>query len=114
MDTFNRTQRIDALVQETIARLIEAEINDPRLKMVTVTGVNVSKDLSIAKIYVITREESQKELMLKLLGKASKFLRHRLAQEVDLRKIPELRFYYDDSIAEGMHIDQLLNQIKED
>lgn len=114
MDSFNRTQRIEALIQEIIARLLATEIKDPRLKLVTVTGVSVTKDLSIAKVYVIVHQEEQKKMILELLKKAAKFLRHRLAQEIDLRKTPELHFYYDNSITEGMHIDQLLDGLRSD
>lgn len=108
-----RIKRIESAIQMELAQLIEREIKDPRLDMVTVTQVKVSKDLSMARIYVLLRDESKIKDNLAILNRASRFLRHRLAQIINLRKTPELKFYYDDVISQGIRISQLLQNEQE-
>lgn len=108
---FSRTQRVAELIQHELARLIQTEIGDPRLKLVTVTAVQVSRDLSYAKIYITQPvDESQMTLTVKLLNKAAKHLRYRLAPLVKLRTMPELKFVYDASIRHGSHLSAIIDQ----
>lgn len=107
----NRIRQIESLIQAELAELMRFEITDPELQWITVTSVRVSADLSFAKIYVVSRDEKDTKQTIKVLNRMSKFLRHQLATKIrNLRKIPELRFYYDPSISEGNRIDQLLKE----
>ncbi|OGT21953.1 MAG: ribosome-binding factor A [Gammaproteobacteria bacterium RIFCSPHIGHO2_02_FULL_42_13] len=106
----NRMHRVESLIQSELARIIQKELSDPRLLFITVTGVDVTRDLSYAKVYVATRDETNNPETLKILNGAAKFLRHHLADCIELRKIPALHFYYDEGVAHGTKISKLLNK----
>jgi len=106
----HRICRIESLVQSELAKLIRDEVSE--LPWITVTGVKISNDLSFAKVYIVAHNEADITQTLKLLNQKSKLLRFQLAKVVELRKIPELHFYYDYSISEGNKIDRLLDQIQ--
>ena len=107
----NRLKRIESLIRAELAELMRSEITDPKLRWLTITSVQVSADLSFAKIYVVSHNEKDTKQIIKILNQLSKSLRHQLAAKIrNLRKIPELRFYYDPSISEGNRIDQLLKE----
>jgi ribosome-binding factor A len=109
---FSRTNRISEVVMRELAQMIQHEISDPRVGMVTVSHVDVTSDLKYAKVY-ITRldgfdsEHDVKEC-LKGLSNAAGFLRRGLAKRVELRATPELRFLYDKSLEHGFHMDDLI------
>lgn len=106
----NRLQRIADLIQTTLAEILQTQMEDTRFKMVTITSVAVSPDLSFAKIYVSILEEDKAKIIIEALNRAAKYIRHLLANSIDLRITPELRFYYDDSIARGHHISALIEK----
>lgn len=107
---FSRTRRVAEQIQRELAMLIQREIKDPRLGMVTVSGVDVTKDLSIAKVYVSVLNETQDiEQSLEVLNHAAGFLRHALGQNLVLRAVPHLQFLYDDTIARGNALSSLIN-----
>jgi len=112
MPNENRLHRIESLIQEELAKIIEVEYEDLHKTLTTITGVNVSADLSFAKIYIVTHHEKGAKEIVKFLNSEQKFLRHELASQIKLRKTPELHFYYDDSIATGERIEQLLEHNK--
>jgi len=89
------------------------ETRDPRLAEVIVMAVKMSQDLRMAKIFVsIMGDQQVPTEVLQSLNRALPFLRRSLAQRVQLRNAPELVFAFDDSIAQGAHIEQLLDQLK--
>ena len=101
---FNRSERVAELVRRGMAGLLATEINDPRVKMVTITDVELSRDMRHANIFVTsveTRTAAQQEAMMSALDKASGFLRHHLAENMDLRRCPQLHFQYDHSVQKG-------------
>jgi ribosome-binding factor A len=100
--------RVTAEIQNKLAHLLQTEVQDPRIAFVTVTAVKVSKDLSVAKIYVLAREDEDRQEILKRLNHAAGFLRTRLAKTTTLRKTPELRFFYDDIVEAGLRITDVL------
>ena len=106
---FPRTRRVGEQIQREVARILQEEFQDPRLGMISVSGVEVSRDLAHAKIYisVLGREEDVSET-IKVLNKAAGFLRHQLGQRMRLRSVPQLRFLYDGSLAEGARMDALI------
>lgn len=113
---FSRTERVADVIQHELAGLIQAEMGDPRLKLVTVTAVQVTRDLAHAKIYITQPvDESKINIAVKILNKAAKHLRYRLAQLIKLRTMPELKFVYDESIRHGSHLSAMIDQaIEED
>lgn len=111
-----RGGRINEEVKKVVSSLIQYEIKDPRLSaMVSVTDVNVTKDLRYAKIFVsiFTNNEEEKAATLDALKSASGFVRRELGHRINLRYTPEIIFEEDKSISRGMYIDSLIEKIKE-
>ena len=112
----NRTQRIADQVQRDLARIIQLNMHDPRIGLVTLNNVKISRDLKYADIYVtfmkLDDTDASRREALKVLNQASGYLRTRLGKALRLRCIPMLRFHYDATSDAGRRIDFLLNQIK--
>jgi ribosome-binding factor A len=107
---FSRTQRIAELLQRELAIIIQREVKDPRLDMVTVSAVEVTSDLSYAKIFVtILCDDVNLEKNLQILNQAASFLRTLLAKRLKIRTIPQLSFIYDKSISEGSRLSKLID-----
>jgi ribosome-binding factor A len=108
---FDRTQRVADLLQKALAQLLLHDMTDDRFRLVTVTGVGVSRDLSYAKIYVsVLMDEAEKiKQTIVALNRSAKSLRYNLAKEVELRIVPELKFVYDESTAHGFKISTLID-----
>jgi ribosome-binding factor A len=107
-----RQRRVaDRLLQET-SQLLQ-EMNDPRLALVTVTRVNIDRELEYANVFVsaVGDEARRKEVMLVLNG-AKGYVRREIARRVQLRRAPELIFHWDPSPEKAEHIAQLLDEIK--
>ena len=109
MANFARTERIGQQIQREIAELIRLEVNDPRVKLVTITGVDVAGDYSHAKIF-FTRLDGRQIDAQQGLERAAGFLRSRLARSIKLRIMPQLHFVYDASVERGSHLSQLIDQ----
>jgi ribosome-binding factor A len=114
---FSRIARIAELIQKELSVILKKEITDSRLKFITITAVKVSRDLSFADILFtqIDVEESDdkplsKEIRVKLLQKAAARLRYALAQRLQLRIVPNLRFFYDDLIQESHRLHDLIDK----
>ena len=106
MREFKRTDRVADQLQKELAVLIQREVKDPRLGMVTVSGATVSRDLGYADIYVTLLGEQDPERIkenLQVLKRAAGFLRSQIAQRIKLRHVPELRFHFDESVVRGQH-----------
>ena len=113
MHRFNRTKRVSELIHREISTIIDQELRDSRIGMVTVTGVDISRDLKNARIYVsVLGNEDEVKLSLSTLNAASQFIRLRLGERVLLKYLPAISFYFDSSTVNGMRIDKLLNEIK--
>ncbi|MDR0270036.1 30S ribosome-binding factor RbfA [Paenibacillus sp.] len=107
-----RVGRVGEQIKKELSQLIQSELKDPRIGFLTVTGVEVTNDLSQAKVYLsVLGDEEQKSNSLKALEKANGFLRSELGKRIRLRHIPELIFKFDESIAYGSHIEKLLGEI---
>lgn len=108
---FPRTYRVGEQIQRELAGLIQNELKDPRLGMISISAVNVSRDLGHAKVYVsVLGSETQVADSLAVLRHAAGFLRHRLGKSLHLRVIPELHFFHDRSLEEGARIGALINR----
>ncbi len=113
---FSRSERIASQIQKEIAVILQFGKLTPNLGFVTVNDVEVSKDCTVAKVFVTVlnaNNETKKESVAEL-NKVSPQLRHQVAKAMRIRSIPELRFYYDDAIDQGIAINNLLHQLKDD
>ena len=111
--TSNRNSKIVDLLKKELALLIQAEIRDPRVGMVSVTGATVSRDLSDAEVFVtILGKNTEEDIMesMKALNRASGFLRSLLAKNANLRATPKLSFSYDNSLNKGRFLSDLIDE----
>ncbi|CDF98085.1 30S ribosome-binding factor RbfA [Avibacterium paragallinarum] len=114
---FKRSDRVAQELQKEIAVILQREVKDPRIGMVTVSDVEVSRDLAYAKVFVtflFDQDESIIESGMKGLEKASPYIRSLLAKAMRLRIVPELRFIYDQSLVEGMRMSNLVSEVIRD
>lgn len=112
---YTRTQRIGDFLQQELARLLQSTLSDPRLKMVSVTGVDVSRDLSHAKVYFTQMGVDDAEsaaATAAVLDRASGFLRSEIARTATLRTVPKLRFCFDESVGRGRHMEALIRTVR--
>lgn len=109
--SFNRATRIGDQIQKELAELIRLEVKDPRVGMVTITGVEVASDYSHAKVFLTTLADQRgKEDCLAGLNHAAGFLRSQLFRRLQLRVVPELHFVYDESVERGMRLSSLIGE----
>lgn len=108
---YDRTQRVADLIQKSLAQILLEDMTDERFGLVTITSVNVSRDLSYAKIFVsVLMDEADKiKDVVSALNRAAKSFRFHLARDVKLRIIPELKFVYDESTAYGFKLSMLID-----
>jgi len=114
---YGRQQKIADQMQRELAALIQMELRDPRLGMVTISGVRVSSDLSHADVYVtVLGDNADEEIKqtLDILKRASGFLKKSLGKNMNLRQIPQLRFHYDSSARNGERMSQLIDHALEE
>lgn len=109
MANYARTDRIAQQMQREIAELVRLQINDPRVRLVTITGVEVAGDYSHAKIF-FTRLDGKHDEAQQGLERASGFIRSQLAHSLKLRVMPQLHFVYDSSVERGSKLSQLIDQ----
>jgi len=107
---FNRAERVAGQLRRDLARLIQQEVKDPAVGFVSVSDVEVTRDLSHAKVFVTVFEPEKAPESLRALRHAAAFLRRRLAHELRLRQVPELHFVHDDSVEKGGRIDRLIEE----
>ena len=108
---YPRTRRVGEQIQRELAALIHDELKDPRLGMVSISSVQVSRDLGHAKVHVsVLGNAEQTRGSLEVLNHAAGFLRHKLGKLMHIRVIPALRFYHDRSLEEGARIGALINE----
>ncbi len=109
----SRLQRVNQLIREEISHLVQRELKDPRLGFVTVTEVDVSKDLRTAKVYVsVLGSETDWRATLEALESARGYMRNWLAPRLRLRAIPHLTFLPDRSMAHAAHIQTMLEGLR--
>lgn len=112
MKPFARSERVGMLIQEILSDILFRNIKDPRLRMVTITGVKLSSDLKSARIYFMAKEgKSRAPSIEKGFKSAMGFIKRRLASELELRYMPHLAFYYDESFDYGDRINAVLKTI---
>ena len=112
LSEFTRSERVSDAVQKELASLIRQHIRDPRVGMLSVTDVTVTRDLAIAKVYVaFVGERTSEEIKqgLDALNGASGYLRKLLSSSIALRATPKLNFFYDETGQRSQHLDALID-----
>ncbi len=113
--TTRRQQRVAEQIRHEISQLIERDIDDPRLALITITDVTVSADLCNANVYASSLQgEAVRDEVLAGLEHARGFLRHGLARRMKLRVVPELHFHWDKSLETGDRISRLIDHMEEE
>ena len=110
---YARTQRVADYLQRELAELIQHEVRDPRVGMVSITSVDVSRDLAHARVYcTVMGSDSSDEAdeSTAALNKAAGFLRSRLSRDSNMRSVPQLRFYFDSSVGRGRELEALIRR----
>ena len=114
MTNFARSERVSRHIRNTLADILRRHVRDPRLKLVTITSVDVSPDLRLAKIYYATTgDEEKRQRVQEGFQKARPFIKKLLGQELGLRYMPDIRFFYDDSLDYGARMEALFRSISE-
>jgi ribosome-binding factor A len=113
---FSRTQRVSQQLQKELAMILQRDVRDSRLGMVTISEVKVSRDLAVAKVYVtfLCTGDQTPESCLKALKEHEAHIRMMLGKKIRLRLTPEVRFVYDDTLVEGMRMSNLVTQAVSD
>ena len=109
-----KVERLNHLIQQEISSILMTEVRDESLKFVTITDCDTTSDYSFCKVYFTVLDDEKKEEVLEALEGASTFIRTKLAERIDIRHTPELKFIYDTSIEYGEHIEKIIDQIHED
>jgi len=105
-----RPRRVADLMQRELSDLLRREVRDPRVGMITITSVDVSPDLSHAKVFFTLLEKKDVETTIQGLQRAAGYLRSQIAHRIKLYTTPELRFVYDESIERGDKLSQLIDE----
>lgn len=108
-----RQERTSEQIRMILSDLLNREVSDPRLQDLTVTRVEVDRELQVAEIYLnALGDESREADVKRALDKAGGFLRYELAQRMSVRTVPELRFHWDPTLAYADEVDQILNELE--
>ena len=108
-----RPRKVADLIQRELSELLRREVRDPRVGMVTLTAVDVSPDMSHAKVFFTLLDRKQIPETLQGLQRAAGYLRSQLAHRMKMYTTPELRFVYDESVERGDHLSRLIDSTRE-
>ena len=109
-----KLERLGHIFTEAISQIISEEVKDDDIKFVTITGVEISSDLSYAKVYFTNLIDKDRDKVTKALNRAGTFIRGKLFDKVEIRKMPELTFIYDESIEYGNKIEKIIEDINKE
>ena len=113
MSQGSRPDRVADQIRAELALLLSREVHDPGVGFVTLTRVQISPDLQVARVYYTSLgDEKSRHTTARALERAAPFLRRRIGSRVRLKRVPEIRFLYDESIAGQDRIEQLLSEIR--
>ncbi len=108
----HRVERIQEQVREEVSQMLATEVRDPGVGLVTVTRTKVTGDLSLARIYwTIIGDANERKKTAKALERAAGFVRHLLAERLSLRRVPEVKFIFDESVGAQDRIEQIIQEI---
>lgn len=106
---FNRSARVAGQIRRELAQVIQQEIKDPDIGFISLSDVEVTRDLAHAKVFITVFESEKAAATLAALQRSAGYLRHRLSQEMRIRSVPELHFHHDASVENGLRMDGLIN-----
>jgi ribosome-binding factor A len=110
-----RPERVAEQIRVEIAGILQRKLKDPRIGLATCTRVQVSGDLGVAKVYVsVLGSEPEQKQTMKVLGKATGYVRHLLSQRLGLRVSPEVRFMFDPSVEYSIQLEKMLEEARGD
>ena len=109
-----KLDRLGHIFTEAISKIINEEVKDDDIKFVTITAVDITSDLSYAKVYFTNLIDKDRDKVEKALNRASSFIRGKLFDKVEIRKMPELTFIYDESIEYGNKIEKIIDEINKE
>jgi ribosome-binding factor A len=107
-----RIDRLNAQLKRELSGLIRSRLGDPRVSSVTVTDVRVTSDLSLARVFVRTLGSEDRDQALQGLDAAAPYLRRLLGAELQIRRVPELRFEFDETLDHALRIEELLGEVR--
>ncbi|MCK9471465.1 MAG: 30S ribosome-binding factor RbfA [Bacilli bacterium] len=108
-----KQERLERILEREISNIIRTEVKDDRLKFVTITKVSLTNDLSLGTVYyTVIGNDEQKVATSDNLLDAKGFIRSSLSKKLEIRKTPDLRFKYDESLEQGERIEQILKNLK--
>jgi len=111
--SYKRADRVSDLLKKEISQLLLREVKDPHIGFITITDVEVSKDLQVAKVYyTILGDEKQLRESAQALNRASRFIERQLGKRLRMRYIPDILFKYDHSLEYGNRIDDILSHLE--
>lgn len=108
-----KSKKIGSLFVREISTIILEDIKDPHIKFITITGCDVTNDLSYAKVYFTCLNREYKDESSKALNRAANYIELELSKKIEIRKMPQISFLYDDSIEYGEKIEKKLEEIKQ-
>lgn len=106
-----KIDRLNNSFVEHISMILRTEIKDERINFVTVTAARVTNDLSFAKVYVTVLNDKERDNVIKLLNKASNFIERELSRRIEIRKMPNITFVYDESLEYAANIENIIERI---
>ena len=106
-----KIDRLNNSFVEHISMILRTEIKDERINFVTVTAARVTNDLSFAKVYVTVLNDKERDNIIKLLNKASNFIERELSRRIEIRKMPNITFVYDESLEYAANIENIIERI---
>ena len=109
-----KTQKLGSLFKREISRIILEEVKNPKVKFVTITGCDITNDLSYAKVSFLTLNRDDKDEIEKALNSAANFIEIALSKSIEIRKMPQISFHYDTSVEYGENIERKIQELKEE
>ena len=106
---FNRSARVAGQIRRELAQLIQREIKNPDIGFISLSDVEVTRDLAHAKVFITVFESERAAGTLAALQRSAIYLRHRLSREMRMRSVPELHFHHDSSVEAGLRMDGLID-----
>jgi ribosome-binding factor A len=108
-----KQERLEKIIERELGNLLLSEVKNERLKLLTITKVSLTNDLSLATVYfTVLGTDSQKDKTIDSLMEAKGFFRTALSKVLEIRKVPDLRFKYDESLEYGKNIENILKNLK--
>lgn len=109
-----RPERVRGQLLEAVAEILLREVKDPRVEGITLTGVDITPDLKLAKVYFSARSPENQDSALAGLKSASGYIKRQISMRLQLRHTPELRFLYDTTLEKANRLEHLLRQVEQE